>query len=48
MLGLVGEKYRLVQAAVTVFAFIEAYVILPWWNRRITEGKSDGSVLHLK
>lgn len=47
MLGLVGEKYRLVQGAVTIFGFIEAYVILPRWNRRIADGKSDGTVLHL-
>jgi hypothetical protein len=48
MFGLVGEKYRLVQGVITVFAFIEAYVILPKWNRRILEGKRDGTILHLK
>ena len=47
MFGLMGEKYRLVQGVITVFAFIEAYVILPRWNRRIADGKSDGTVLHL-
>ena len=48
MFGLVGEKYRLVQGVITVFGFIEVYVILPKWNRHIEDGKSDGSVLHLK
>jgi hypothetical protein len=47
MFGLVGEKYPFVQGVVTAFTFIEAYVILPRWNRRITEGKSDGTVLRL-
>jgi hypothetical protein len=32
MFGLVGEKYPYVQAAVTFFAFLEAYLILPKLN----------------
>lgn len=46
MFGLVGEKYRFVQGVVTAFVFFEAYVILPKWNRRITE--SANTVLRLK
>jgi len=33
LFGLVGERYRLVQGAVTAFAFFEVYVLLPRLNR---------------
>ena len=50
MFGLVGEKYRFVQAVITVFGFIEAYVLIPRWNRWIEDRgiSKDGTVLHLK
>ena len=48
MLGLVGEKYRFVQGVITIFGFVEAYVLIPRWNRRIADGKSDGTVLQLR
>jgi hypothetical protein len=48
LFGLVGEKYRFVQGAVTLFVYVEAFVILPRWNRRIESGKGDGTVLHLR
>ncbi|MGC1618260.1 MAG: hypothetical protein WA765_07185 [Candidatus Acidiferrum sp.] len=50
LFGLVGERYRLVQGAVTLFAFFEVYVLLPRINRRIEDRSipRDGTVLHLK
>jgi hypothetical protein len=50
MFGLAGEKYPYVQAVVTVFLFLEAYFILPKWNRRIEDRNipRDGNVLHLE
>jgi hypothetical protein len=47
LFGLIGEKYRYVQGAVTVFVFFEAYVILPEWNRRIIQSERNGGILGL-
>jgi hypothetical protein len=43
----VGERHRYVQAGVTAFAFLEAYIILPKLNRVLAK-ESDRSVLHLE
>lgn len=48
LIGLVGEKFRYVQGAVTLFAFFEAYLILPRWNRYIEDRGKGGSVLGLE
>lgn len=50
LFGLVGERYRLLQGAVTLFAFFQVYVLLPRLNRRIEDRNipRDGTVLHLK
>lgn len=42
LFGLLAEKYRFVQIAVTALVWFEAYFILPAWNRRI-EGRARGS-----
>lgn len=49
LVGLVGEKFRLLQSAVTLFAFVEVYFILPKWNRYIEDRSvpKDETVLHL-
>jgi hypothetical protein len=43
LFGLLAEKYRYVQVAVTALVWVEAYFILPAWNRRIEDrGKGPG------
>jgi hypothetical protein len=43
LFGLLAEKYRCVQIAVTALVWVEAYFTLPAWNRRIEDrGKGSG------
>jgi hypothetical protein len=47
LFGLVGERYRWVQGGVTLFAYLEAYLLLPKLNRYIEDRNmpKDGTVL---
>jgi hypothetical protein len=47
LFGLVGERYRLLQGAVTLFAFLEVYFLLPKINRRL-EQSGERTALNLK
>jgi hypothetical protein len=42
LFGLLAEKYRYVQVAVTALVWVEAYFVLPAWNRRV-EDRGKGS-----
>jgi hypothetical protein len=49
LFGLVGERHPWVQGGVTLFAYLEAYLLLPKLNRLIEDRniRKDGTVLHL-
>jgi hypothetical protein len=48
LFGLLAEKYRYVKIAVTAFVWVEAYFILPAWNRRVEDRARGSSVLGLE
>ena len=47
LFGLLSEKYRYVQIAVAALVWLEAYFILPAWNRRVEDRSKSSSVLGL-
>jgi uncharacterized protein YacL len=48
LFGLIGERYRWVQGGMTLFLYLEVYLILPRLERRKAEQKQDGTILDLK
>ncbi len=48
LFGLLAEKYRYVEIAVAALIWLEAYFILPAWNRRVEERGRGLSVLGLE
>ncbi len=48
LFGLLAEKYRYVEIAVAALIWLEAYFILPAWNRHVEERGRGSSVLGLE
>jgi phosphate starvation-inducible membrane PsiE len=47
LLGLSSEKYPLLKGGVVIFLYYETFLLIPKWNRRISEKSQEGRVLNL-
>ncbi len=48
LMGLSAERYPGTTGLVTVFLYFETFILVPRWNRRLSEAGRSGSVLHLE
>jgi hypothetical protein len=46
LLPLSGENYPIPKALAILFVYLETFLFLPKWNRRILERGQDGTILH--